>query len=601
MASAVRQQIGSGRSPHRRRIGSLTTLMASALVAALFAAGGLWWWLGRDDVQQDTSILLHTVGRDDFELSITERGEVEAFDVTEVRSLVKSKNTGGIAILRIVPEGTRVKKGDFLVELDSSALEAEHTSQKILVNDAKALEVEAHNNYDVAVIAKREYLEGTYLQEWQTAESEQFVAEENLNRAKEYFAYSQKLASKGYVNENQLEADRFAVEKANKDLDASRTKLKVLDEFTKPKQVSTLESAILIAKAKWEAAQNGLQLETEKLADLDDQISKCTITAPQDGVVKYAHLTDGRGDSQFIVEEGTMVRERQTIIKLPNADSMRVNLTVNESLVQYVQPGFTADIRPVGYGDRVLHGIVEKVNQYAEPTGWRQANVKEYKAYIQIDEVAADLRSGMTASVTIHCADVPDAIQVPVQSIYAHGPKFYCFVYHSGRWEPREVKAGPTNDKFFVVEDGLKEGEQVALNPRAYVELVSLPKLPPEEIQRAVPQPGGGERTARRGRPGTPAVAPVADVTVQGSAKSGVGGDAAASSEPAAGGGRGRPAGPPNAGGSGGAPGSGAGQPHNPAAAPQGVRPAASVQAAATAAKSSRAPGVAKASSGAAE
>ena len=101
-----------------------------------------------------------------------------------------------------MPEGTVVKKGDFLVELDSSALAAQRTSQKILVNDAKAAEVEAHNNYDTAVIAKREYLEGTYLQDRQTIESEVFVAEENLNRAKEYYAYSQKLASKGYVNEN---------------------------------------------------------------------------------------------------------------------------------------------------------------------------------------------------------------------------------------------------------------------------------------------------------------------------------------------------------------------------------------------------------------
>jgi multidrug resistance efflux pump len=381
-----------------------------------------------------------------------------------------------------------VQKGDFLVELDSSALVAQRMSQKILVNTAKAAEVEAHNNYDVAVIAKREYLEGTYLQERQMIESEVFVAEENLNRAKEYFVYSQKLATKGYVNENQLEADRFAVEKANKDLDAAKTKLNVLDEFTKAKMVSTLDSAILIAKAKWDSAQNSYELELEKLNDFDDQIAKCTMVAPQDGIVKYAHLTDNRGDQQFIVEEGTIVRERQAIIQLPNAESMRVNLNINESLVQYVQPGMPAAIRPVGFDDRVLHGTVEKVNQYAEPTGWRQANVKEYKAFVQIDDVTSDLRAGMTASVTIRCAELRNALQVPVQAVYAHGPKFYCFVYQSGRWEARQVKPGPTNDKFFVIESGLEEGDLVTMNPRAYVEFVTLPKLTPEEAQRAVPQ-----------------------------------------------------------------------------------------------------------------
>jgi multidrug resistance efflux pump len=410
---------------------------------------------------------------------------------------VKSNNTTGNAILRIVPEGLAVKNGDFLVELDSSALQAQRTSQKILVNAAKALEVEAKNNYDVAVIAKREYLEGTYLQERQTIESEVFVAEENLNRAQEYYTYSQKLASKGYVNENQLEADRFAVEKANKDLDTANTKLKVLDEFTKPKQVSTLESAILIAKAKWESGQNSHELELEKLAELDDQIAKCTIMAPQDGVVKYAHVMDGRGDQEFIVEEGTVVRERQPIIRLPNADSMRVNLTVNESLIQYVRPGLAAAIRPVGFGDRVLHGEVEKVNQYAEPSGWRQANVKEYKAFVAIHDPPDDLRAGMTTAVTIKCAEVPNALQVPVQSVYAHGDKLYCFVYNNGAWEARQVKAGPTNDKFFVIESGLNDGDKVAMNPRGYLAEVSLPKLTPEEAQRAVPRPA---RTPRGGQ-----------------------------------------------------------------------------------------------------
>ena len=226
----------------------------------------------------DRNIMLHTVARGDFELNVTERGEVEAFDVTEVRSLVKSNNTTGNAILRIVPEGTVVKKGDFLVELDSSALAAQRTSQKILVNAAKAAEVEAHNNYDTAVIAKREYLEGTYLQERQTIESEVFVAEENLNRAKEYYAYSQKLASKGYVNEN-CNSRPIASPSRRRRRTSTRPRrsCKVLDEFTKPKMLSTLESAILIAKAKWDSAQNSHELELEKLHDLDDQIAKCTI------------------------------------------------------------------------------------------------------------------------------------------------------------------------------------------------------------------------------------------------------------------------------------------------------------------------------------
>jgi hypothetical protein len=128
------------------------------------------------------------------------------------------------------------------------------------------------------------------------------------------------------------------------------------------------------------------------------------------------------------------------------------------------------------------------VNQYAEPTGWRQANVKEYKAFVSIDEPSVDLRSGMTASVTIRCAEVPNALQVPVQAVYAYGDKFYCFVNSAGKWQAKEIVAGPTNDKFYVVESGLDEGDQVSMNPKAYLAQVELPKLAPEVAQRAIPQ-----------------------------------------------------------------------------------------------------------------
>ena len=504
------------RQTSRSGITSMFGVAAAALVVLLAAGSGLWWWIQYRGSEDGANVLLHTVEPGDFELTITERGEVESNDVTEVRSLVKSNNSTGMSILRIVPEGTEVQKGDFLVELDSSALQADRLTQQIAVNTAQAAVVEAHNLYETAVIAKREYLEGTYVQDRQTAESTVFVAEENLNRAKEYYAYSQKLAAKGYVNELQLEADRFAVEKAQKELDAANTQLKVLDEFTKAKMLMQLESDIRIAQAKWEAAKNSYDLEAEKLRDIEDQIAKCTIVAPQAGTVKYAHETDRHGQQEFIVEEGAVVRERQTIIRLPNADSMVVELTINESLIQYVHPGLLSTISPVGL-DRTFKGTVTKVNQYAEPTGWIRANVKEYKAFVSVTDPTAALRPGMTASVTIQCARVRDALQVPVQAIYAHGDKVYCFVFHSGSWEAREVQPGPTNDKFFVVEEGLDAGDRVALNPRRFVDLVSLPKLRPDEAQRAVPQgptdmedmqAADGERTrpdgppGRQGRPG---------------------------------------------------------------------------------------------------
>jgi RND family efflux transporter MFP subunit len=462
--------------------------LAVVVVLSLAAASAYGWWNWQSSDAGTTNAILHAVARSDFVLDVIERGEIQSAGLNEIRSLVKSKNTPGVAILKIVPEGTEVKEGDFLVELDSSALRAERTTQQIAVAQVQALVIEARNLFETAQISKREYVEGTYVQERQTLESAVFVAEENLNRAKEYYEYSKKLEAKGYVNELQLEADKFAVEKSSKELDAAKTSLQVLDEFTKAKMLKQLESDIAIAEAKWEAQKHSYELEQEKLQDLEEQIADCTIVAPRDGTVLYAHEQDRRGDQNFIVEEGAVVRERQAIVRLPDPTSMRVELVINESLIQYVKKGMSAKIEPVGLGDLVLKGTVLNVNQYAEPSGWRKANVKEYKAYVKINSPTVELRAGLTASVTIRCAEVQDALQVPVQAVYSHGNQFYCFVFDNGHWEAKPVQCGPTNDRFFVIESGLEAGERVALSPRRYVDQVKLPKLAPEQRQRAVPQ-----------------------------------------------------------------------------------------------------------------
>jgi HlyD family secretion protein len=486
----------------------MVLLLAAGAAAALLAG---WWWLrrGRDE-NAGPRIVLHTVARDDFALTVTERGEIESAGVTEVVSEVKAKNTAGVSILKIVAEGTRVKAGDFLVELDSSLFREDRNTQQIAVNTAEALVVESRNLYETALIAKEEYLDGTYIQERQTIEGEVFVAEENLNRAKEYYTYSKRLAAKGYINQLQLDADRFAVEKSAKELDAAKTKLKVLDDYTKAKMIKTLESDIVTTKAKWESEKKSYEIALEKLAEIDAQIAHCIINSPKDGVVTYAHNRQDFGGDNFIVKEGAVIRERQAIIRLPDPKSMRVELNVNESLIQYVRAGMEAKISPVGMGDVVLKGTVEGVNQYAEPSGWRKANVKEYKAKVSIDEPADFLRSGMTASVTIRCAFVPNALQAPVQAIYVHGREYFAFVYDAGKWEARAVKCGPNNDEFFVIEDGLKEGETVAMTPRLFLDKVTLPELPPEQEKQTTQQgprrlPESALAVAKKETPSKPA------------------------------------------------------------------------------------------------
>ncbi len=478
------------RSPHRRPSGGRrgqvdTPILVGAIVLALAGIFGAWWLLGRGEDAETDRALMHRVTRGEFLLEITERGDLESSDVVEVRSQVKSKNTQGTAILTLIKEGTRVQKGDLLVQLDASALENEFTNQQILVFSAESVMIGSKNAHKLANIAKQEYLEGTFVELEQTIEGEIFVAEENLSRAKEYLKYSERLAAKGHITEYQLEADAFAVEKAEKDLQVAKTKLDVLRRFTKAKMVTQLDSDIATTKAKWEADQKSYELEFAKLEEIRDQVDKCKIVAPSDGTVVYAHDRDGRGGEDFVIEEGAVVREGQTLIRLPNQTQMQVEVKINESLVKYVEAGQRAAILPIGF-DKPLMGTVTLVNQFSEPQNWRRPDVREYKTQIRVDEDGADLRSGMTAQVTIQCSYLPNVLQIPVQTVYAHGKKFYCFLRDDDGWKAEEVQRGPTNEKFFVVESGLEEGQEIALTPRKLRDKVELPELAVEKQQTVV-------------------------------------------------------------------------------------------------------------------
>jgi RND family efflux transporter MFP subunit len=373
-----------------------------------------------------------------------------------------------------------VNAGDLLVKLDSSSMEQEQVQQQITVNTSLSLVVQARNTYEAAVIARKEYLEGTFKQEEKVILGEVFVAEQGLRTAQLAYESSLRLAAKGYLAPLQLEGAQFAVDNSHNQLDAAENKLEVLRKYTKEKMLKQFDSDIATAEAKVRAEENSYQLEQDKLKEVEDQIEKCTIRAPERGQVVYANrYSSGRSSAaEFVVEAGSTVREQQPIIRLPDSSKMQVKALVNEARVTLVRPGLPVSIRIDALKDEVIKGEVIKVNQYAEPGGWSSGNIKKYATIVRILDPPPLLRSGMNAEVRIHVERRPDALQVPVQALAEHKGHFFCVVKKGDKYETREVQIGSTNDKVAVIDNGLADGEQVVMNPRGQGGRLLLPDLP---------------------------------------------------------------------------------------------------------------------------
>ncbi len=444
--------------------------------------------------------MFHEVAVGDFIHDVVEKGEVESARNVDVMSVVRGyRDLNNFEILWVIEEGKMVEPGDVLVRLDSSALEEEAKLQRLDLSGSVAGLSKAQNELEAAQIAMTEYVDGLFVQEKKELEAEIKFAEETLRRAEEYYAYSSRLAAKGFVTSLQLEGDKFAVDKAKIELDNAKLKLKVLVDQTKQKKIKELESAIGVAKADLESAKERNSIEQKRLEFFLEQIKNCTITAPASGQVVYANERGNREASEFIVEPGSSVRERQTIIRLPDYSAMQVHVLINESRVAMVDPGMKATITLDAFDGLKLNGTVTKVNEYPEPISRFGAQIKRYAAVVTIDGTPRQIKPGLTANCAIHVDSRDNVLMVPVQAVFPYGDDYYCMIRKNAEEvEPRKVDLGPSNNRFVVVNSGLESGEYVSMSPRRLTDSVEMPELPPEQFN-ASPGRNGDRKKSDKG------------------------------------------------------------------------------------------------------
>lgn len=506
--SSLLRSLGAPTPRSRYRRSARGGYFAKAAIVCLVVAGaaGIYFYTAgkKGPIVEDE--MFHQVAVGNFVHDVVEKGEVESARNVDVMSVVRGyRDLNSFEILWVIEEGKMVEPGDVLVRLDSSALEEEAKLQRLDLSGSVAGLSKAQNELEAAQIAMTEYVDGLFVQEKKELEAEIKFAEETLRRAEEYYAYSSRLAAKGFVTSLQLEGDKFAVDKAKIELDNAKLKLSVLIEQTKHKKIKELESNIGVAKADLESAKERNSIEQKRLDFFLEQIKNCTITAPASGQVVYANERGNREASEFIVEPGTSVRERQTIIRLPDYSAMQVHVLINESRVAMVDPGMKATITLDAFDGLKLSGTVTKVNEYPEPISRFGAQIKRYAAVVTIDGTPRQIKPGLTANCAIHVDSQDDVIMVPVQSVFPHGDEYFCMVRKTAEdVEPRKVDLGASNNRFVVVKNGLSEGEYVSMSPRRLIDTVEMPELSPEQLD---PKPkGSGNRKGPPGRgPGKPA------------------------------------------------------------------------------------------------
>ncbi len=342
---------------------------------------------------------------------------------------------------------------------------------------------------ELARIDLKMYSEGDYRQKVKELEGRLQEARTIVDMWEDRTNWSERVAQRGYITPAQAHSDDMHHRSARQalarqteqrrllDLEKEHTEMVkngLIDEAKDNVERATIEADADVESKKLAlaAAQKRYDLARSRLAEVEEQIDSCTITAPQSGVVVYYRDEDvgwGTGKPNRI-RQGERVSEGQKVLRIPDMKNMQVVTQVPESMVVDLRGDRQAvRVRVGAFSDRDLRGHVASVSPVPLPEDFPSADIKLYPVTIALDEPLEGLHLGMSARVTIDTDHRTERVlTVPHQAVVGPiraGSLRQCYVVTPHGPEQRDIVIGLSNGEAAEVRSGLQEGDAVVLNP----------------------------------------------------------------------------------------------------------------------------------------
>lgn len=285
-------------------------------------------------------------------------------------------------IVFMPPEGTVIKAGERVVELDSSTFltRIKDTEERIVAADNEIVRTQSQQEAS--------------LRDLEIELSKLWLAQEQAKlKAK---VPAEVLARREY-QEAQLSLEKARTE-YNNHLAKIEQKKK---EFAAELQVKTIDKQKL-----------QVQLDRAK-SNLDGM----RIKAPADGMVLYAEHWEGRRKMQV----GDVVWGGWPIVRLPDLTDMEVLAMVNEVDGPKLSIGSRCEIRLDSYPDTVITGAVKEISQTAIKAGW-MSKAKIFRVTVSLDRTVTEImKPGMSAQVAVIVNETDAQLLIPRSAVKFEG------------------------------------------------------------------------------------------------------------------------------------------------------------------------------------
>lgn len=380
--------------------------------------------------------LFTTAERGEFTVEVTSTGELSAERSTKIMGPLNAREYGirQISVQRLVEEGTQVREGDFVAQLDPSELYDKIQQEKDQL-DAQIAEFDnAKIDTALTLRAERDKLINLDYQ----IEEKQLQLDQSQ--------YEPPATIKKYENE---------LEKLQRD------KVRAKEEY---------QLKIEQAKAKMIEETSDLRRRQNRYDDMQEVLSDFTIMAPQAGMVIYTKM-----GSERVVEGSQINVWSPEVAELPDLSSMISTTFINEVDIRKVKVGQQVEIGLDAFPEKRLTGRVTRVARVGQQNP--NSDAKVFEVIARVNERDADLRPAMTTSNIIITQKLEDVVYVPLECLNTYNDSINYVIKKNGTLQ--EVKVGLTNSNEAVIEMGVEEGDVLYLSRPEGIE-GKEPKLIPE-------------------------------------------------------------------------------------------------------------------------
>jgi HlyD family secretion protein len=391
------------------------------------------------------NLTTYTVKKGEFVISVTESGELKAasnFTVTSPRSW------GKLQIISLVPEGTIVKEGDLLVKFDPSELQKKLSDKEnelsITESDIKKTKADQ--------LANKARLDADI----DNARIAYELAKLNVEKMK-------------FESESRQKEAQLNLEQSKNNYDGSKQKIesqKIIDQS----DLNRLYTKLNQIKAEIDLAKK--------------DVEQLSVKAILPGLVVYEY----NWNTGKKIAIGDNPWPGMALISLPDLSKIQILTSVNEVDVSKVGTGQFVKIKLDAFPDKDFTGKVSSVSTIGKNKE-QSSGIKVFEVIIDVDGTDPIFKPGMTTSNEIVTEVIPDAIFVPLESVFEKDGKTIVYKVASSP-APHEIKLGKKNADYVIVEEGLNPGDVVTLTDPT---IESTDEMKPAPAPRKKPMKSSNE------------------------------------------------------------------------------------------------------------